>query len=90
MTGRLDMERRGRVLVLTMTDPANRNALGTAMMARGRDALDEAVHDDRIGALVLTGADGAKLMKSTITSVVSREVRSIKIHDVLLESMIVR
>ncbi len=59
MTGRLDMERRGRVLVLTMTDPANRNALGTAMMARGRDALDEAVHDDRIGALVLTGADGA-------------------------------
>ena len=38
----------------------------------------------------LSGADGAKLMKSTITSVVNREVRSIKIHDVLLESMVIR
>lgn len=59
MTGRLDVERQGRVMVLTMRDPATRNALGSAMMARGRDALDEALHDDGIGAIVLTGADGA-------------------------------
>ncbi len=38
----------------------------------------------------LTGADGARLMKNAITSVVSREVRSIKVRDVLLESMVVR
>ncbi len=38
----------------------------------------------------LAGADGARLMKNTITSVVNREVRSIKVRDVLLESMVVR
>lgn len=38
----------------------------------------------------LTGADGARLMKSTITSVVDREVRTIKVRDVLLESMVIR
>lgn len=59
MSGRLDTERRGRVLVLTMNDPASRNALGVEMMARARDALDEAAHDDGIGAIVLTGAGGS-------------------------------
>ncbi|AWK86852.1 oxepin-CoA hydrolase, alternative type [Azospirillum thermophilum] len=58
-TGRMDVERRGRVLVLTMDDPATRNALGPRMMARGREALDEAVQSEEIGAIVLTGAGGA-------------------------------
>lgn len=38
----------------------------------------------------LAGADGAMLMKSAITSVVDREVRTIKVRDVLLERMVVR
>lgn len=58
MSGRLDTERRGRVLVLTMNDPDSRNALGVEMMAGARDALDDAAHDDGIGAIVLTGAGG--------------------------------
>lgn len=58
MTGRLDVERRGRVMVLTMSDPENRNALREEMMMSGRDAIDEAIHDEDIGAIVLTGADG--------------------------------
>lgn len=37
----------------------------------------------------LAGADGARLMKNTITSVVDREVRTIKVRDVLLESMVI-
>ncbi|MCG5239146.1 oxepin-CoA hydrolase, alternative type [Azospirillum doebereinerae] len=53
------VERQGRVMVLTMTDPATRNALSVPMMARARDALDEAAHDHGIGAIVLTGAGGA-------------------------------
>lgn len=59
MTGRLDVERRGRVMVLTINDPATRNALSNEMMVRGRDALDEANSDDEIGAVVLTGAAGS-------------------------------
>lgn len=38
----------------------------------------------------LAGADGAKLMKSAISSVVNREVSGIKVRDVLLESMVIR
>ena len=55
----LGVERRGRVLLLTMDDTANRNALSNGMMGRGREALEEAAHDDHIGAVVLTGAGGA-------------------------------
>ncbi|WP_431854743.1 oxepin-CoA hydrolase, alternative type [Azospirillum sp.] len=52
-------ERRGRVLVLTMSDPATRNALGPVVYDKGRAALARAVADPGIGAVVLTGAGGA-------------------------------
>ncbi len=55
----LEVARQGRVLLLTMNDPATRNALGNGMMARGREALEEAAQDTGIGAVVLTGAGGA-------------------------------
>ena len=55
----MTVDRQGRVMVLTMSDTGTRNALGLKMMAAGRDALDEATHDPGIGAIVLTGADGA-------------------------------
>lgn len=58
MTGHLDSQRNGRVLVLTMNDVPSRNALGVEMMQSARDALDEAAQDDGIGAIVLTGAGG--------------------------------
>ncbi|MCM8734030.1 enoyl-CoA hydratase [Azospirillum sp. A1-3] len=58
-TGSMTVDRQGRVMVLTMSDTGTRNALGLKMMAAGRDALDEATHDPGIGAIVLTGADGA-------------------------------
>lgn len=59
MTGRIDTERRGRVLILTMNDPASRNALGVEMMDGARDAFDHAVQNPGIGAVVLTGAGDA-------------------------------
>ncbi len=52
-------ERRGRVLVLTISDPATRNALGPAVYERGVEALRRAEEDDEIGAVVLTGAGDA-------------------------------
>lgn len=57
MTELLD-ERRGRVLILTISGPATRNALGPAVYDRGRAALARAA-DAGIGAVVLTGAGGA-------------------------------
>lgn len=58
-TGRMEVARQGRVLVLTMTDPGTRNALGPKMMAGGREALEDAAQDAGIGAVVLTGAGDA-------------------------------
>lgn len=52
-------ERVERVLVLTMSGPATRNALGPAVYETGTAALARAGGDPGIGAVVLTGADGA-------------------------------
>ncbi len=38
----------------------------------------------------LSGADGARLMKSAIAGVVSREISPVRIRDVLLDRMVVR
>lgn len=58
MTGQITAARDGRVLVLTMDDPATRNALDAGMMGAARDALEAASVDPGIGAVVLTGANG--------------------------------
>ncbi|MBK1664580.1 enoyl-CoA hydratase [Rhodospirillum rubrum] len=55
----LDVRRHGGVLVLTMNDPATRNALSPTVFAAGTRALSEAADDDSLGAVVLTGANGA-------------------------------
>ncbi|WP_448203160.1 flagellar basal body-associated FliL family protein [Azospirillum sp. sgz302134] len=38
----------------------------------------------------LSGAEGAKLMKSTLTAVVNREMSGMRIREVLLDRMVVR
>jgi enoyl-CoA hydratase len=52
----LRIERHGRVALLTLDDPARRNALSAAMVADIVDAVDRAEGDDAVGALVVTGA----------------------------------
>ncbi len=58
MTDRLTLERRGRVLVATIDDPATRNALGWDFYEPFREAVEDAAQDPEIGAIVLTGAGG--------------------------------
>lgn len=58
MSGQVTTERRGRVLVVTLDDPATRNSLDSAMMEAGRQAVEAAAADPEVGALVLTGAAG--------------------------------
>lgn len=53
------VERRGRVLVVTMNRPEARNALSGPMMAIMREAWNEVDRDPEIRACVLTGAGGA-------------------------------
>lgn len=56
--GQVGIARDGRVLVITLDDPATKNALGPEMMAEVRDALLAAATDPEVGAIVLTGANG--------------------------------
>src|SRR5260221_14113982 len=53
------IERRGRVLIVTMNRPEARNALSGPMMALMRQAWDEVDSDPEIRVCVLTGAGGA-------------------------------
>lgn len=58
MTDTLTLERRGAVLLATITDPRTRNALGWEFYDALREAVEAAVQDPEIGAIVLTGAGG--------------------------------
>lgn len=55
----LDIAQDGRVLRLTINDPATRNSIGPALMEAARAAFDAAAADAGVGAVVLTGAEGA-------------------------------
>lgn len=58
MTEKLELKRKGRVLVATNNDPATRNALSRDFYEGFRAAVEEAGSDHEIGAIVLTGAAG--------------------------------
>ena len=53
---RLVSERRGRVLLLTISNPAARNAMSPDLYRAGFPAIRDAAADDGLGAIVLTGA----------------------------------
>ncbi|WP_295047078.1 oxepin-CoA hydrolase, alternative type [uncultured Paracoccus sp.] len=53
---RISIEDRGDHLLVTLDDAARRNALSPSMHPVLRDALDRAAAEDRLGAVVLTGA----------------------------------
>jgi len=52
-------EDRGPIAVLTLNRPQERNALSRALLAQLRDAIDEISVDEKIRAVVLTGAGTA-------------------------------
>ena len=54
-TARLLSERRGRVLLLTLSNPAVRNAMHPDMYREARETLRAVADDDGIGAIVLCG-----------------------------------
>ncbi|MCS6764912.1 MAG: enoyl-CoA hydratase [Candidatus Protistobacter heckmanni] len=58
MSAQLLTERQGATLVLTLSNPGARNALGPEMYSAAIEALATAGGNPEIRALVLTGADG--------------------------------
>lgn len=56
--GKLLSEKRGRTLLLTISNPDARNALVPDIWLAGLDAIQKAAEDPSIGAIVLTGAAG--------------------------------
>ena len=56
MSSELLTERRGAVLVLTLSDPGSRNALSEAVVTAGIEALGTAESTDEIRAVVIRGA----------------------------------
>ena len=58
MAAELLVDRRGSALVLTISNPGFRNALGPEAYAGCMQAFDDVATDASIRAVVLTGADG--------------------------------
>lgn len=80
------VEDRGDHMLVTLSNPQRRNALSPAMYADLRAALDQAAADDRIGAVVLTGASGyfcagGDLNALAERAALSREERRTRIED---------
>lgn len=54
----VDIRRLDRTLVITINDPATRNAMGPELFTQGKAALEAIDDDPEIGAVILTGANG--------------------------------
>ncbi len=55
MTAQLKSHTLGRTLILTLSDPENRNALGPGIYGAGIEALNAADANPEIGSIVITG-----------------------------------
>ncbi|MBP2293454.1 flagellar basal body-associated FliL family protein [Azospirillum rugosum] len=76
------------VRVLLEIDPTVDPKQASSFVPRIADQMADRMR--QIDPEQLSGAEGAKLMKSALTSVVDREARSMRVREVLLERMVVR
>lgn len=58
LTQPVDIRQQDGTLVITINDPATRNAMGAELFTQGTAALEAVAADDSIGAVILTGAGG--------------------------------
>lgn len=76
------------VKLLVELDPSVNAAAMVPFETRIADRLGDRVRE--IGLDRLNGKEGAQLLKSTVTSVVDREIRPLRVRDVLIEQLIIR
>lgn len=72
MTAELLTERRDSTLVLTLSDPAARNALSPQLVAAGIEALDSAEADPAVRAIVVQGTGGTFCAGGNLNGTVER------------------
>jgi enoyl-CoA hydratase/carnithine racemase len=70
------VERTGRVLRLTLNDPATRNALHAGIYRTGIEALQQAGDDPGIGAVVLSGNGGTFCSGGNLHAITARRQQS--------------
>lgn len=76
------------VKVLLEIDPAVDGKVADPYVPRIADQLSDKLR--QIDPQQLAGSEGAKLMKSTIASVLDREMRNVRVREILLDRMVVR
>lgn len=76
------------VKVLLEVDPTVSGKVAEPYVPRIADQLSDKMRSIEPGQLA--GADGAKLMKSAIASVLDREMREVRVREILLDRMVVR
>ncbi|WP_451984159.1 flagellar basal body-associated FliL family protein [Azospirillum endophyticum] len=76
------------VKVLLEIDPTVDGKVADPYVPRISDQLSDRMR--QIDPKQLAGADGAILMKSTIAGVLDRELRGVRVKDILLDRMVVR
>ncbi|MBK1840127.1 flagellar basal body-associated FliL family protein [Azospirillum sp. YIM B02556] len=76
------------VKVLLEIDPSVDGKVADPYVPRISDQLSDRMR--QIDPKQLAGADGAMLMKSTIAGVLDRELRGVRVKDILLDRMVVR
>ncbi|MGQ9367154.1 flagellar basal body-associated FliL family protein [Azospirillum sp. A39] len=84
MAGAREMDLRVKIELDAAVDPAVADPYATRIADRLGDRF-RLIDPER-----LQGAEGAKLLKSTIIAVVDREIRPVRVRDVLLESLVIR
>ncbi|WP_372399342.1 flagellar basal body-associated FliL family protein [Azospirillum sp. HJ39] len=76
------------VKVLLEIDPSVDGKVADPYVPRISDRLSDSMR--KLDPQQLSGADGAKLMKSTIAGVLDRELRGVRVREILLDQMVVR
>lgn len=74
--------------VLLEFDPTVKNDVAVGYEARISERLGDRIRE--IGMDQLQGAEGAKLVKGAVAAVVDRELRPVRVKEVLIEKMIMR
>lgn len=76
------------VKVLLEVDPTVDGKVADPYVPRIADQLSDKMR--QIDPSQLSGAEGAKLMKSTIAGVLNQEMRGVRVREILLDRMVVR
>ena len=74
----VQLERRGRVALLRLNRPKNRNALSSEIKAGLAEYVPALVADDSVGCVVITGTDEAFCAGGDLTGMTERAAPSVR------------